>query len=59
MKIKAEDFKAYGGEVLAALEADVTRGDEGGFTDSHPVEVNYEGFRVRKDEGEGRWVGSS
>ena len=53
MKIKAEDFKAYGGEVLAALEADVTRGDEGGFTDSHPVEVNYEGFRVRKDEGEG------
>ena len=55
LKIKAEDFKAYGGKVLAALEADVTRGDEGGFTDSHPVEVNHEGYRVRKDEGEGRW----
>ena len=38
MKIKAEDFRPTAREVLAALEADVTRGDEGGSPIAHPVE---------------------
>lgn len=49
LKITADDFKAYGGDVLDELKSAVTSMD--GYT---PVDVNYEGYRVNRDEGDGK-----
>jgi len=39
--------------VLVALTAAVTEGST--FSGCMPVNENFEGFRVRKDEGGGKW----
>ena len=49
LKITADDFKAYGGDVLDQLKSAVTSME--GYT---PVDVNYEGYRVNRDEGDGK-----
>ena len=49
LKITADDFKAYGGDVLDELKSAVTSME--GYT---PVDVNYEGYRVNRDEGDGK-----
>lgn len=53
LKILSDDFKPKGAEVLRAFEAAVLEGSA--FTGCVPVEENFEGYRVRKDEGDGRW----
>ena len=49
LKITCDDFKAYGGDVLEQLKEAV--GSMKGYT---PVDVNYEGYRVNRDEGDGK-----
>ncbi len=49
LKITCDDFKAYGGDVLEQLKEAV--GSMKGYT---PVDVNYEGYRVNRDEGGGK-----
>ena len=49
LKITADDFKAYGGDILDQLKSAVTSME--GYT---PVDVNYEGYRVNRDEGDGK-----
>lgn len=53
IKISADDFKAKGGEVIDALKTAVADGEA--FTGCAPVDENFEGYRVRKDEGDGKW----
>ena len=49
LKITCDDFKVYGGDVLEQLKEAV--GSMKGYT---PVDVNYEGYRVNRDEGDGK-----
>jgi phosphomannomutase len=53
LKILADDFKPKGAEVLQALESAVAEGSA--FTGCSPVKENFEGYRVRRDEGDGKW----
>jgi len=53
LKILVDDFKPKGAQVLVALTAAVTEGST--FSGCMPVNENFEGFRVRKDEGGGKW----
>merc|ERR1719498_1144515 len=55
LKIFDEDFKATGARLVRALEEEVLKGDAGAFTDASPVAVNHEGYRVRVDEGGGKF----
>ena len=60
LKITCDDFKARGAEVVKALEEAVVKEPEEGssaasFTGCLPVEENFEGYRVRKDEGDGKF----
>ena len=54
LKVK-EDFKATGARLVRALEEEVLKGDAGAFTNASPVAVNHEGYRVRVDEGGGKF----
>ena len=55
LKIAAEDFKARGAQVVEALKTEVLKGEQSAFTNASPVEVNHEGYRVRVDEGDGKF----
>ena len=50
LKIKAADFKAVGLAVIDNLKKDVKAGKFEGYS---PLDINYEGLRVRVDEGNG------
>ena len=55
LKIQSEDFKTTGARLVRALEEEVLKGDAGAFSNASPVEVNHEGYRVRVDEGGGKF----
>ena len=55
LKIRGEDFKAAGARLVRALEEETLKGDAGAFTNASPVAVNHEGYRVRVDEGGGKF----
>jgi phosphomannomutase len=55
LKIQSEDFKTTGARLVRALEEEVLKGDAGAFSNASPVAVNHEGYRVRVDEGGGKF----
>ena len=46
LKITCDDFKVHGGDVLEQLKEAGSKG--------YTVDVNYEGYRVNRDEGDGK-----
>jgi len=55
LKIRGDDFKAKGAALVRALKEEVVKGDAGAFTNASPVAMNHEGYRVRVDEGGGKF----
>ena len=55
LKIQSQDFKTTGARLVRALEEEVLKGDAGAFSNASPVAVNHEGYRVRVDEGGGKF----
>ena len=55
LKMQSEDFKTTGARLVRALEEEVLKGDAGAFSNASPVAVNHEGYRVRVDEGGGKF----